>query len=59
MLPPVWCASHVVLVGKKPPRAAWDRAPGPLGRLPSSPCQPPCHRLGIGHVAGHTLTRHL
>ena len=23
MLPPVWCASHVV--GEKPPQAAWDR----------------------------------
>ena len=50
MLPPVWCASHVV--GEKPPRAAWDRPPpGPLGRLPGPRCgscrlhkplRPPC-----------------
>ena len=74
MLPPVWCASHVV--GEKPSQAAWDRPWVPGGRLPSSPCvscdvadaqptggtaagcQPPCHRLGISHVAGHTLPRH-
>eukprot|EP00964_Phaeocystis_antarctica_P112180 scaffold76384_cov77-Phaeocystis_antarctica.AAC.3 len=33
MLPPVWCASHVV--GEKPPRAAWDRP-----RVPWAGCWP-------------------
>ena len=72
MLPPVWCASHVV--GEKPPQAAWDRpwvpweGCRPRRAFPAtwlSPtggtaagCQPPCHRLGISHVAGHTLSRH-
>ena len=30
MLPPVWCASHVV--GEEPSQAAWDR-PGSLGKV--------------------------
>ena len=57
MLPPVWCASHVV--GEKPSQAAWDRP-----WVPWEGCRPrrafsqlPCHRLGISHVAGHTLSR--
>ena len=33
MLPPVWCASHVV--GEKPPQAAWDRP-----RVPWEGCRP-------------------
>ena len=63
MLPPVWCASHVV--GEKPPQAAWDRpwvpweGCRPRRAFPATwLCQPPCHRLGISHVAGHTLARH-
>ena len=38
-------------------------APGSLGKVAVLAvrflrCQPPCHRLGISHVAGHTLSRH-
>ena len=61
MLPPVWCASHVV--GEKPSQAAWDRpwvpweGCRPRRAFPAT-SQPPCHRLGISHVAGHTLPRH-
>jgi hypothetical protein len=31
MLPPLWCASHVV--GEKPSQAVWDGAPGSLGKV--------------------------
>ena len=35
-------------------------APGSLGKVAvlAVRSQPPCHRLGISHVAGHTLPRH-
>ena len=58
MLPPVWCASHVV--GEKPSQAAWDRpwVPWEGCRPRRAFSQPLCHRLGISHVAGHTLPRH-
>ena len=35
----------------------WLWQPSEPGQ-PSLHSQPPCHRLGISHVAGHTLPRH-
>ena len=61
MLPPVWCASHVV--GEKPSQAAWDHpwvpweGCRPRRACPATPAAvPPV--VGISHVAGHTLPRH-
>ena len=59
MLPPVWCASHVV--GEKPPQAAWDRP-----WVPWEGCRPrrafPATWLmpnrWHGGWLGHTLSRH-
>ena len=64
MLPPVWCASHVV--GEKPPQAAWDRpwvpweGCRPRRAFPATWLMPNRWHGGwlISHVAGHTLARH-
>ena len=64
MLPPVWCASHVV--GEKPPRAAWDRPRVPWDAIKVKPaqgrdCQAPELVLGhqlVAHVATQDMVRH-
>ena len=59
MLPPVWCASHVV--GEKPPQAAWE-----WPRVPWDGCWPRRAFPGTWHEAhrwhggwqGYLLSRH-
>jgi hypothetical protein len=63
MLPPVWCASHVV--GEKPSQAAWERpwvpweGCRPCRAFPATWLMPNrWHGGWLSHVAGHTLPRH-